>query len=106
MAKPVLGSCFRRKKDHGRAEALLLAAWGLGLHLPFNGWLPPSIQPMIAVAEEQRVAKRAERAAAGNGSTHDIIESSSDEEDTDQSAEGIVVNAEASMKPPKVLLSS
>ena len=21
---------FRRKKDHGRAEALLIAAWGLG----------------------------------------------------------------------------
>jgi hypothetical protein len=26
--------CCRRKKDHGRAEALLLAAWASGIQLP------------------------------------------------------------------------
>ena len=53
----------RRKKDHGRAEALLLAAWGLGLRLPFDGWLPPAIQSLVSEAKLQAKAKRVERAA-------------------------------------------
>lgn len=35
---PSLPCARRRKKDHGRAEALLLAAWGLGVRMqPIGG---------------------------------------------------------------------
>lgn len=37
-AYPQLATSLRRKMDHGRAEALLLAAWALGLRRGPSGW--------------------------------------------------------------------
>lgn len=37
---PQAGHLLRRKKDHGRAEALLIAAWGLGVRMQFLDPLP------------------------------------------------------------------
>lgn len=31
----------RRKKDHGRAEAMLIAAWGLGMRVAADTSAPP-----------------------------------------------------------------
>ena len=40
------GACNRRKKDHGRAEALLIAAWSRGLRGPAADMRPQSLATM------------------------------------------------------------
>lgn len=46
---PSPAPCCRRKKDHGRAEALVLAAWASGIELPEAAF--ESAQAAIDAAE-------------------------------------------------------
>ena len=65
--------------------------------MPYNGWLPASIQPLVELAEEQRKAKRAERAAAADESPpHEMeVTASGSDEDVEEGNSELDISVES-----------
>lgn len=54
MLFPQTEPWLRRKKDHGRAEAILVAAWGMGIRMPALEGLPVTLQLDVDDEGEER----------------------------------------------------